>query len=153
MLMLDVHVAISLAALVAGAVVVQGLLRGQNRAGWTVAFLWITALTCVTGFFLPIPGFTPAVGTAVAALVVVALGAYALYSRRLARGWRTTFVVSMVIAEYFSALVLVAQAFKHVGILQSLAPQGNEPPVAITQAVVLFAFIAIAIFAIRRFRT
>jgi hypothetical protein len=47
--------------------------------------------------------------------------------------------------------VLVAQLFLKVPALHELAPQQNEPPFAIAQAVVLVAFVAAGIHAARRF--
>src|SRR5262249_35682362 len=49
-LFLQIHVALSLIALVAGLVVLFGLLRGRALGGWTELFLVTIILTSVTGF-------------------------------------------------------------------------------------------------------
>ena len=151
-ILLGAHVAISLLALLTGAVVVAGLLAGRYRGGWTAWFLWSTGLTCLSGFLLPIPGFTPAVGTSIAGLVTVAIASWAVRRHQLSGGWGTAFVVSAVITEYFNVLVLVAQGFLHIGLLHQLAPAGTEPPFVIAQAIVFASFIAIGLVAARRFR-
>jgi hypothetical protein len=153
MYLLSFHVAISLATVLAGGVVVQGVLAKQQRRVWTLAFLGLMAVTCASGLGLPKPGFTPAVGTALVALCTTGLAAFACYVKRLSGRWMTTFVISAVLLQYFNVLVLVAQAFKHVGLLHTLAPAGNEPLVNATQAVVLVTFIAIGARAARRFRS
>jgi drug/metabolite transporter (DMT)-like permease len=111
------------------------------------------AVTCASGLELPKPGFTPAVGAALVALCVTAIAAFACYVKRLSGRWMTTFAISVVLLQYFNVLVLVAQAFKHVGPLHALAPAGNEPLVNAAQAVVLVAFIVIGVRATRRFRS
>ena len=55
-----VHVIISLIAIVAGLVVVAGMLGSQRMPGLTALFLVTTILTSATGFLFPINGFTPA---------------------------------------------------------------------------------------------
>jgi hypothetical protein len=153
MYLLSFHVAISLATLLAGAVVVHGLLTNQYRRLWTLLFLGLMSVTCASGLGLPRPGFTPAVGTALVALCAIAVAAFACYSKRLSGRWMPTFVISVVLLQYFNVLVLVAQSFKHVGPLHAVAPIGNEPLVNATQAVVLVAFIAIGTLATRRFKS
>ena len=49
-LFLQIHVALSLIALVAGLVVLFGLLKGRALGGWTELFLVTIVLTSVTGF-------------------------------------------------------------------------------------------------------
>jgi len=59
-LFLQIHVAISLIALVAGLIVVYGLLSSRRLlTGWTELFLVTIILTSVTGFPLPPFGLDP----------------------------------------------------------------------------------------------
>ena len=48
--------------------------------------------------------------------------------------------------------VLVVQSFVKVAALNALAPAQNEPPFAITQAVVLAIFVLITLIAVIKFR-
>src|SRR5262249_61784304 len=57
---LQIHVIISLIALVAGCFVLYGLFIGRASGAWTVLFLGTPILTSVTGFPLPPFGFHPA---------------------------------------------------------------------------------------------
>ena len=45
----------------------------------------------------------------------------------------------------------MVQAFLKISVLKPLAPTQTEPPFVIAQAVVLLAFIAIAVLCVRRF--
>ena len=48
-----VHTLISLVAIVAGFVVMAGLIGSKRRDAWTAVFLGTAAATTVTGFFFP----------------------------------------------------------------------------------------------------
>ena len=81
----------------------------------------------------------------------MALTFYALYAKKLFGGWRRVYVVTAVIALYLNFFVLIVQSFLKIPALHQLAPQGNEPPFAIAQGIVLLAFIALGIAAARKF--
>lgn len=147
-----VHVAISLVGILSGLVVLFGLINSKRLDGWTAIFLATTVATSVTGFLFPFRGFTPALGTGVISMVVLALAIYARYARRLAGGWRKTYVISSVFALYLNVFVLFVQLFLKVPALHALAPKQNEPPFAITQLLVLVLFIALGVLATIRFR-
>jgi len=87
-----IHVAISLAGILSGFVVLLGLLIAKRLDGWTALFLATTAATSVTGFFFPSHGVTPAIVVGVISLVVLAVAAFARYARNLAGAWRKTHV-------------------------------------------------------------
>ena len=55
------HVIISLIAIVAGLVVMFGMLGSTTRPGLTAIFLLFTILTSVTGFMFPFDGMTPGI--------------------------------------------------------------------------------------------
>ena len=145
------HVVISLIAIASGAVVLVGMLGSHRLPGWTALFLATTILTSVTGFLFPINGFTPALGTGIVSLIVLAIALVALYSRRLAGRWRWIYVVTAVAALWFNMLVLIVQGFMKVPSLHTLAPQGNEPPFIIAQTVALLVLLALGIVAALRF--
>ena len=56
-----------------------------------------------------------------------------------------------VLALYLNVFVLVVQSFMKVPALNALAPNGNEPPFAIAQGVVLVIFILAGLLSLRRF--
>jgi hypothetical protein len=146
-----VHVLISLAGIGAGFVVIGAWLGEKHLPQWTAWFLATTALTSITGFFFPFKGFTPPYAFAILSLLVLTLGAYALYGRKLFGVWRKTYVISATTALYLNFFVLIAQLFLRSPALHTLAPTGTEPVFGITQALGLLCFIALGIAGVRRF--
>ena len=146
------HVAISLVGIVAGFVAVFGMLGSKLEAGWTKLFLWTTLATSVTGFLFPYKGFTPAIGTGIVALIVMAPTFFALYTRKLAGFWRPTYVIGAVISLYLNFFVLVVQSFLKIPVLKALAPTQKEPPFAIAQGLALLAFVGLGIAAAIKFK-
>jgi len=145
------HVILSLAGIGSGFVVVYGLLNSKRLDGWTAIFLITTALTSLTGFLFPFEGFKPAYVLGALSLLVLAMASFARYSRSLAGGWRSTYVITAAFALYFNCFVAVVQAFMKVPALHALAPTGSEPPFAVAQVVVLAIFIWLTYRAARRF--
>jgi len=147
------HVAISLIAIVSGFVVLGQMRASLIPAGWTGIFLATSVLTSITGFvFFHPPGFTPAQGTGIVALLVLGPTLFGLYAKRLAGPWRAIYVIGAVISLYLNVFVLVVQSFLKVPLLQSLA--GNPPsgPVfGAVQFIVLIAFIIAGWRAVKRF--
>jgi hypothetical protein len=70
----------------------------------------------------------------------------------MARGWRATYVITAVSALYFNVFVLIVQTFQKVPALAALAPTQSEPPFAVTQLIVLVAFLILGYLAVIRFR-
>lgn len=106
-----VHVAISLAGILSGLVVLFGLIGGKRLDGWTAVFLSTTIATSVTGFFFPFHGVTPGIVIGILSLIVLAIAVVARYQRQMAGGWRKTYVISSALALYFNVFVLVVQLF------------------------------------------
>jgi len=150
-LFLQIHVALSLIALVAGLIVLYGLLKGRAFGGWTALFLLTTILTSVTGFPLPPFGFDPprAVGILSLVLLVVAVAGYYLF--HLAGAWRWIYVVTAMAALYLDAFVGVVQAFAKIPSLHELAPTQSEPPFVVAQVAVLAFFVVLGFVAARKF--
>ncbi len=146
------HVAISLVAILSGFVVVFALLGSRIDRGWTKVFLWLTVATSVTGFMFPFKGFTPAFGTGIVALGVLAPTLYAYYGKKLAGFWRPTYVIGAVISLYLNFFVLIVQSFLKIPALNALAPTQKEPPFAAAQGLGLLLFIALGIAATVKFR-
>lgn len=146
------HVLLSLVGIAAGFVAVFGLIGGRWLGLWISVFLWTTVLTSVTGFFFPFKGITPGIILGIISLVVLALALLALYGKKMAGGWRTVFVITAVMAEYFNFFVLIAQSFEKVPALHALAPTNSEGPFKIAQLTALILFVVLGFLATRNFR-
>jgi hypothetical protein len=151
-----VHVIISLIGIVAGFIVMFGMLGSNRMPGLTAVFLLLTILTSATGFLIP-PLLTekllPSHMIGVLSLILLAIACYALYGQKLSGSWRWIYVLTALLAQYFNVFVLVIQSFLKIGPLHALAPSvpPSEPPFAIAQGIVLVFFIIVIIGAIRRF--
>jgi hypothetical protein len=146
------HVAISLAAIAAGFVVLFGMIANKRLAGWHTFALATTILTSVTGFGFPIKGMTPGITIGLISLVILAVALYARYAKRLAGWWRPVYVIGATAAFFFNFLVLIVQSFRKVPALEALAPTQSEPPFVATQITALVAFIVLGVLAVRKFR-
>jgi hypothetical protein len=147
-----VHVLLSLVGIGSGFIVVFGLLSSKRLNGWTLLFLVTTVLTSATGFLFPVEHLLPSHIVAILSLVVLTIAILARYMFHMAGAWRTTYVVSAVIALYFNCFVGVVQAFEKVPALRALAPTQKEPPFLLVQLVVLAIFVGLGIVAAKRFR-
>jgi hypothetical protein len=152
-----VHVIISLIGIVAGIIVMFGLLGSSRMPGLTAIFLLFTILTSATGFLIP-PLLTetllPSHMIGILSLVLLAVACIALYGMQLSGAWRWIYVVTAMISLYLNVFVLVIQSFLKVPALHALAPSvpPSEPPFAIVQGIVLVFFIIVIIGAVRRYR-
>ena len=151
------HVIISLIGIVAGIIVMFGLLGSNRMPGLTAIFLLFTILTSATGFLIP-PLLTetllPSHMIGILSLVLLAIACIALYGMQLSGAWRWIYVVTAMISLYLNVFVLVIQSFMKVPALHALAPSvpPSEPPFAIVQGIVLVFFIIVIIGAVRRYR-
>lgn len=147
-----VHVLISLIGIGSGLIALYGLLNGKLLAGWTPLFLVSTALTSITGFLFLVEHLLPSHKVGIISLVVLAIAIGALYLFHLAGKWRATYVISALTALYLNCFVGVVQSFMKIPALHAMAPNGNEPSFLVAQIIVLLIFIALGIFATKRFR-
>jgi hypothetical protein len=147
-----IHVLISVVGIIAGLVVLGGLMSGARLDGWTALFLLTTTLTSITGFGFDVSGATPARVVGALSLLVLAVCLAARYWMKLARGWRTAYVVTAVVAVYLNTFVLVVQLFAKTPALARLAPTQSELPFSATQALVLGLFVWLGWAALRGFR-
>ena len=149
-----VHVIISLIGIVAGILVMFGLLGSRRMPGMTALFLLFTILTSATGFLFPFEGFKPSYAVGALSLVLLAIACIALYGMKLSGSWRWIYVVTAIASLYLNVFVLVIQCFLKVPALHALAP--GEPPggpvFGAVQGVVLLFFVIVTIGAVRRFR-
>jgi len=152
-----VHVIISLIGIVAGLVVMFGMLGSNRMPGLTAIFLLFTILTSATGFLIPplvSEKLLPSHMIGLLSLILLAIACIALYLMRLSGSWRWIYVLTALISLYFNVFVLVIQSFLKIPALTALAP-GNPPtgPVfAVVQGIVLVFFVVMIIGVWRRFR-
>ena len=149
-----VHVVISLIGIVAGLVVMFGMLGSKRQPGLTAIFLLFTILTSATGFLIPPLLFEktlPSHMVGLLSLVLLAVACFALYGMRLSGAWRWIYALTALVSLYLNVFVLVIQSFLKVPALNALAPTQSEPPFLIAQSVVLLIFIAFAVVALRSF--
>jgi MFS family permease len=146
------HVLLSLIGIATGFIVIFGLIAGRWLGLGVSIFLWTTILTSVTGFFFPFKGITPGIILGIISLVVLALSLFALYGKKMAGGWRTTFVITAVVAQWLNFFVLIAQLFEKVPALHALAPTNTEAPFKIAQLTALIVFVVLGFLATKNFR-
>lgn len=152
-----VHTVISILAVVAGIVVMFGMLKSTRPGGLTALFLLLTILTSATGFLIPplaSDKLLPSHIVGGLSLVLLVIACIALYAMKLSGAWRWIYAVTALLALYFNCFVLVIQSFLKIPALTAIAP-GNPPsgPVfAVVQGVVLVFFVLMIIGAVRRFR-
>src|SRR5229473_3776535 len=149
-----VHVIISLIGIVAGIIVMFGLLGSNRMTGLTAIFLLFTILTSATGFLFPFDKLLPSHIIGILSLVLLAIACIALYGMKLSGAWRWIYVLTAMISLYLNVFVLVIQSFLKVGPLHALAPSvpPSEPPFAVVEGIVLLFFVIVIIGAVRRFR-
>jgi hypothetical protein len=148
------HVVISLIAIVAGIIVMFGMLGSNKMPGLTAIFLLFTILTSATGFLFPFEKLLPSHMVGILSLVLLVIACFSLYVMRLSGAWRWIYAVTALLSLYFNVFVLVIQSFLKVPALAAVAP-GNPPsgPVfGVVQGIVLVFFILMIIGAIRRFK-
>ena len=147
------HVIISLIAIVAGLIVMFGMLGSNRQPGLTAIFLLFTILTSVTGFMFPFNGVTPGILVGILSMILLAIACLALYGMHLVGAWRWIYVVTALVSLYLNVFVLVIQSFLKIPPLHEIAP-GNPPggPVAgAVQLIVLVFFVVMIIRVWRRF--
>lgn len=148
----QLHVAISLIGIVAGFIVIGGMLAARPLPRTTAIFLLTTALTSLTGFLFPFHGVTPGIVIGGLSCVILLCAVLARYSGHMAGGWRSTWIVTAILAQYFNFFVLIVQSFEKVPALHALAPTQKEAPFKVVQLLTLLVFIVLTVLALMRFR-
>jgi hypothetical protein len=146
------HVALSLAGILSGFVVVFGLLGSRRLDGWTALFLATTVATSVTGFLFPVHHLMPSHVLGIISIVVLSVTLVARYRCNLEGASRWIYAGGAVLSLYLNFFVLIAQSFAKIPALKVLAPTQSEPPFVVAQSVALVVFAALGIGAIIRFR-
>src|SRR5258708_27762332 len=96
------HVVISLIAIVAGIIVMFGLLGSSRMPGLTAIFLLFTILTSATGFLFPFEKLLPSHMIGILSLVLLAIACIALYGMHLSGAWRWIYVLTALISLYLN---------------------------------------------------
>src|SRR5258705_2207895 len=100
-----VHVIISLIGIVAGIIVMFGLLGSNRMPGLTAIFLLFTILTSATGFLIP-PLLTetllPSHMIGILSLVLLAIACIALYGMKLSGPWRWIYLLNPMLSRYLN---------------------------------------------------
>jgi hypothetical protein len=132
-----VHTLISCVAIIAGILVVKGMVASAGRQLWTWLFLTSAAAATITGFFFPFEGITPPVVVGAITLVPLTLAMLARYRYRFRGIWRGTYAISVVAALYLIIVALINQKFEY-----------SLP----ARLATLVAFIVVGFFAVKNFR-
>lgn len=148
-----IHVVLSLVGIIAGLIVVGGLMAGIRFDGWTGVYLVTTVLTNVTGFGFPFATLLPSHIVGGVSLVVLAVAIAARYWKHLTGAWRWIFVVTTVLALYLNIFVLLVQLFQKIPALIAVAPTQKEPAFVVTHLFVLLLFVWLGRAAVKGFRT
>jgi len=151
-ILIAIHTLISLVAIVAGAFAVADIIRSRPKSPNITGFIILAIATSLTGFVLPLKGVTPAVVVAVVALAILAFVLYAQSRANSTTFWKWSYVGGLVASLYLLVFVAVAQAFAKISFLREAAPTQSEPPFAITQGIVLLAFVALGLYAVTSFK-
>ncbi len=147
------HVIITLIAIVAGLIVMFGMVNSTRPGTLTAIFLLFTILTSVTGFMFPFNGVTPGILIGILSCILLAIACLALYGMHLAGAWRWIYVVTALASLYLNVFVLVIQSFLKIPPLHEIAP-GNPPAgpaFAVVQGIVLVFFVVMIVRVWRRF--
>ena len=153
----QVHVVISLIGIIAGLIVMFGMLGSKRQPGLTAIFLLTTILTSATGFLLPplvSDKLLPSHMIGGLSLLLLAIACIALYAMNLRGAWRWIYALTALVSLYLNVFVLIIQSFLKVPALHMLAPSvpPAEPPFAIVQGIVLVFFVIVITGVIRRYR-
>lgn len=152
-----VHVIISLVAIVAGLVVMFGMLGSRQMPGLTWTFLAFTILTSASGFLIPpllFDKLLPSHIIGILSLVLLAIACFARYRMRQTGVWRWIYALSALVSLYLNVFVFVIQSFLKVPALHALAPSvpPAELPFIIVQGIVLAFFVVVIVGVIWRYR-
>src|SRR5438094_10655827 len=112
-----VHVIISVIAIVAGIVVMFGMIGSRRPGGLTAIFLLLTILTSATGFLIPplvSDKLLPSHIIGALSLLLLAIACVALYGMKLAGSGRWIYVVTALVSLCLTSFVLAIQSFLNI---------------------------------------
>lgn len=129
----------------------QRLIEKSALAAVDVRLIASTFATSASGYLFPSHTIDPAQIVGGVSLATLVLACFFYYVRRLLGPWRTTYVVSAILAFYLNAFVGVVQAFDKIPFLHPLAPHGSGPVFALVQVALFTLFGALGLRARARF--
>jgi hypothetical protein len=144
-----IHTALSLVAIGAGFLAVSYMVGKRLAYEWLPVFIFLAWTTSLTGFLFPFNGITPAFGTGIVAVAVLAVMYVAKVFFRLKGMWRRVYVGGVVANLYFLLLAGVAQTFLKVKAVHALAPTQGEPPFLIAQVMVLVLLVVLGVYTVK----
>jgi hypothetical protein len=145
------HVGLSLIGILAGLIVLLGMLTSKLLNAVTALFFITTVLTSLTGFLYPFHGITPGIVIGILSMVLLVTAILARYAYHFAGAWRWIYVVCSIIALWFNVFIFIVQSFEKIPAIHALAPTQTESPFKIAQLVVLLTFIVLGIRAVKKF--
>jgi hypothetical protein len=145
------HVVICFLAILTGLVVVFGMIANKRLDSWTFWFLFMTALTNLTGFGFPFDHLLPSHFLAILSLAVMLVAVIARYAFGMQGAWRGLYVAGATAALWTNMFALVAQSFGKIPALTALAPTQSEPPFFIAEVAMLAIFVVLGFVAARKF--
>ena len=146
------HVIISLIAIVAGIIVMFGMIESKRMSFLTAIFLLFTIATSATGFLFPFTDLLPSHKVGILSLVLLAIAVLALYAFKLRGGFRWIYAITALLSLYLNVFVLIIQSFLKVDTLKALAPTQTELAFLIVQGATMVVFVIFIYGAVRRFR-
>jgi len=142
-----VHTAVSLIALLAGVLVLRGILASRRPGGAAAFFLAAMAVTDVTGFMFASQRVGPGHIVGALSLVVLVPTVLAATVRNLTGAWRWSYVGGVTALLYLDAVIAILQLFARLPPVRA----GGLPVLVATQLAVLAAFAWLGVRAARRF--
>ena len=140
-------------ALLAGLIVVAGLLGTRTLPQWTGLFIVTAIATSVTGFGFPFKKFEASHWIGVISLVALAVAILARCLFHLAGAWRWIYVVTIAVAAYFLVFVAVAPGLQESArVCTRWRRPLSEAPFTVSQLLVLVVFAGIIVAAVVKFR-
>jgi hypothetical protein len=147
-----IHVAFGLIGIGSGIIVLLGaLITGKLLQKWTGIFLKCALATSVTGLLFPSSHFLSTHRSAMFGVYVAALAILAWRKLHLAGVWGLIFALSVICILGLSIFVAVVHAFTFIPALRALGPTQSELPFRAAEIAAALPFVALGIFAIKRF--
>ncbi len=147
-----IHVVFGLIGIGSGIIVLLGaLITGELLRKWAGIFLKCALATSVTGLLFPSGHLLLTHRAATLAIYAAALAVLAWRKFQLAGVWSLVFALSVICILGLNIFVAILHAFTFIPVLRALAPTQSESPFRVTEIAVALPFVALGIFAIKRF--
>jgi hypothetical protein len=146
------HVVFGLIGIGSGIIVLLGaFITGELFQKWAGTFLKCALATSVTGLLFPCSHFLPTHRAAILGIYVAALAILAWRKFHLAGVWSLIFAVSVIGILGLDISVAIVHAFTFIPALRVLSSNQSKSPFLATEITSALFFLALGIFAIKRF--